>query len=465
VIRNYFSTHGEDEMRVLAVNKAHAVSQYLGYFEQQIKSLAQITEVHDLVVFGDRAGAQTWALQARQFLPRTVGLAIASADGVVLGEPPALRVGPQCVADLARLQRGQALQRPPVHTDNPALAHFDLTAPITDDSNEVIGILFASFKIDVLQDILVQSVNASQHLELLDGNGRALARAGTLPEDPAAVLHHYDAPVKGSQWTLRLTADVQPPSAIYMVLIVSNLMIWLVVTALVVFTVASITRLFNNELSGIRVLLSRVQEGDFDMTSVPLKLEETAQVVAAIAGIARDIHESHKQLAQQSLTDELTGLSNRRRFTEEYQRDRELAKRGIAVCLVLFDLDGFKMLNDTAGHAAGDQLLRLMGESLQQIARKTDCTARLGGDEFAALLVQMNAASTAAWLERLSSDFEARQTNDPLLSGSARCTFSCGYVQIDPDRDQAIEDAILLADKALYQAKAAGKARAVAAQS
>lgn len=463
VVRNYFADHREEELQVTATDKAHHVSQYLGFYEQQITSLAAIPEVHDMAVFGDRDAAQAWALQARRFLPRTVGLAIASAEGLVLGEPPALRLGPQCVADLSRLQQSQALPRPPVHTDIPDLAHFDLTAPVRDDSGAVVGILFVSFKLNVLQEILSQAADAGQYLELHDAHGHTLASAGTPPLDSASDMRGHNVPVAGSQWTLHLKQVMKPPATIYMVLVFSVLLMWLAVTILVVYSVASITSLFSGELEGVRKMLSRVQQGDFDTTSVPFQLEETVPVIAAIAGLARDIQESQQRLAGMSQTDELTGLTNRRHFNEEYLRDLDFAQRGIPVCLALIDLDGFKGLNDSAGHAAGDQMLRLLGQSLKHTARKTDCTARLGGDEFAVLLVQMDVENAHVWLERLRRDFDTRQANDPLLSWHPRCTFSSGFVRIDPKRDRILDDATCRADEALYQAKRDGKARTVAA--
>lgn len=463
VVRNYFEDHREEELQVTATDKAHHVSQYLGFYEQQITSLAATPEVHDMAVFGDRDAAQAWALQARRFLPRTVGLAIASAEGLVLGETPALRVGPKCVADLSRLQQGKALPRPPVHTDIPDLAHFDLTAPMRDDSGVVVGILFVSIKLNVLQEILSQAADAGQYLELRDVFGHTLASAGTPLLDSAIDVRGHNVPVAGSQWTLHLKQVIKPPAAIYMVLVFSVLLMWLAVMILVVYSVASITRLFSGELEGVRKMLSRVQQGDFDTTSLPFHLEETVPVIAAIAGLARDIQESQQRLAGMSKTDELTGLANRRHFNEEYLRDLDFAQRDISVCLALIDLDGFKRLNDSAGHAAGDQMLRLLGQSLKHTARKTDCTARLGGDEFAVLLVQMDVENAHVWLERLRRDFEARQTSDPVLSWHAHCTFSSGFVCVDPKKDQSVEDAMHRADEALYQAKREGKGRAIAA--
>jgi diguanylate cyclase (GGDEF)-like protein len=112
-------------------------------------------------------------------------------------------------------------------------------------------------------------------------------------------------------------------------------------------------------------------------------------VVAAIARTAitfREVHSFH-EVRQQARTDELTGLANRRALLEEGQRIVAAATARRPAALLLLDLDGFKEVNDSLGHTAGDELLRQVGPRLRGSLRPGDVLARLGGDEFAVLLV------------------------------------------------------------------------------
>lgn len=99
-------------------------------------------------------------------------------------------------------------------------------------------------------------------------------------------------------------------------------------------------------------------------------------------------------------TDDLTGLRNRRGFYEGFLRELECCERGISKggLIVMIDLDNFKSINDTHGHAAGDAVLRLVAKTLQNEIRKMDIAARMGGDEFVLLLSNTTQAATRAQL-------------------------------------------------------------------
>jgi diguanylate cyclase (GGDEF)-like protein/PAS domain S-box-containing protein len=155
--------------------------------------------------------------------------------------------------------------------------------------------------------------------------------------------------------------------------------------------------------------------------------------------------------------DPLTGLVNRARFHEELQRSFAEAERSSAsAALLLLDLDHFKDINDSSGHAAGDALLILLANELRERARRSDVLARLGGDEFAVLMpgADRRGAETFAQdlIERLGGrmfQFNAR---------SYRISTSIGIALI-PDHGSAVEEVMANADIAMYQAKKAGRGR------
>ena len=114
--------------------------------------------------------------------------------------------------------------------------------------------------------------------------------------------------------------------------------------------------------------------------------------------------QTHRELAQAALTDPLTGLANRRAWDQELaQRLTRCGRRAARLCLAVLDLDQFKEINDTQGHAAGDRVLQAVGRALQKNLRQGDFVARLGGDEFGLLLWAPGEAEAAAIVERVRS--------------------------------------------------------------
>ncbi|CAN5245477.1 GGDEF domain-containing protein [soil metagenome] len=156
-------------------------------------------------------------------------------------------------------------------------------------------------------------------------------------------------------------------------------------------------------------------------------------------------------------TDSLTGVATRRAFYE--QAEAALARcrvSGGPAAMILFDLDGFKSINDTFGHSRGDQVLRAFGEAAHKTLRATDLIGRLGGEEFATLLPGADTASAHAVAERIRLAFT--NTCRTLGPASIVATVSAGIARADDAR--ATVDALLQgADAALYRAKTRGRNR------
>lgn len=167
-------------------------------------------------------------------------------------------------------------------------------------------------------------------------------------------------------------------------------------------------------------------------------------------------HMIEQEFRSQSMatTDELTGLSNRRGF-------RGIAEHSLALCrrmkktatLMFFDLDGFKLVNDSYGHAEGDKVLRDIGRMMLSEFRNSDVVARLGGDEFCVLLTGTNAEHIEKPLENLAAAIHEENVNLPYKIG-----YSVGSVSYDPERHHQIDDLLMEADAAMYREKKASKA-------
>jgi len=160
----------------------------------------------------------------------------------------------------------------------------------------------------------------------------------------------------------------------------------------------------------------------------------------------------HKAAA---LTDAMTGLFNRRGFIEAaHQLIARQAKRGEPVSVLMFDLDHFKSINDSYGHAVGDDALRLFASTASSTMRANDVLARFGGEEFVAILPgTITEAVIAAERVRLAFEATALQVGDRRLGATVSIGAACG----EPGAD--IEELIGDADAALYRAKLNGRNR------
>jgi diguanylate cyclase (GGDEF)-like protein/PAS domain S-box-containing protein len=166
-----------------------------------------------------------------------------------------------------------------------------------------------------------------------------------------------------------------------------------------------------------------------------------------------------RQLEYLADHDPLTGLLNRRRFEEELAEAVAGAERyGRHGAVLMIDLDGFKVVNDTMGHAYGDGLITRIGGILRATLRETDTVGRLGGDEFAAILTNVDVELAVAVAEKLVGAVEA-DAMSPAESHHARITSSIGVTTFGPDTALLAEELIVEADLAMYDAKDAGKNR------
>lgn len=163
------------------------------------------------------------------------------------------------------------------------------------------------------------------------------------------------------------------------------------------------------------------------------------------------------RLRLQSLRDPLTGLPNRRALDEVLAKERERVRRGgPAFSLVALDLDHFKRINDTCGHAGGDAVLEEAGRRLQATVRRMDTVARTGGEEFVVLAPATSGDAARVLAERLRQAIASRPFELP--EGPLPVTVSIGVAASLPE-ETAPEQPLKRADAALYRAKEGGRNR------
>src|SRR5712664_614214 len=172
--------------------------------------------------------------------------------------------------------------------------------------------------------------------------------------------------------------------------------------------------------------------------------------------LIRAVHCAAKQymlqaeLGNLALTDELTGLCNRRGFMAIAERQLKIGRRtGRGIVLFFMDIDGMKQINDSFGHGEGDRALKRMAKALKMTFRDSDVIARLGGDEFAVLAIEASDNSETAIRARLAEDLKS------VSAGETRYTInlSLGAVRINICSSASIGEWMVRADQAMYEQK------------
>ncbi len=179
--------------------------------------------------------------------------------------------------------------------------------------------------------------------------------------------------------------------------------------------------------------------------------------------LSYELQLAYARVREQAHTDELTNLANRRAFLGVGAAALDQAKRyQRPLSLLMIDIDHFKKINDTHGHAAGDAALRAMAAALRKAARAADTPGRLGGEEFAVLLPETNAAEALVVAERIRHDVKAIEMVHE--NATIRFTTSIGIAERIGEID-TIDALLHNADEALYAAKLGGRDRVEAAGS
>ncbi|MFM1987314.1 MAG: hypothetical protein RJA99_271 [Pseudomonadota bacterium] len=210
----------------------------------------------------------------------------------------------------------------------------------------------------------------------------------------------------------------------------------------------------------VAVALQALGLGAHEATVLTRVVDSGVAVAASLLAVAlaRTLRRHYRASEERAATDALTGLPNRRAFDALLEAEIDVRRRhGGAFSLALIDLDRFKALNDTMGHAAGDLALRLVSDTLSARVRASDAAARLGGDEFIVLLRNAQARDSERIGETLVKAIDLR-----LARAGFAVTASCGVATFDrPPQTAAL--ALEAADRAMYAVKATHGGRGVGA--
>jgi diguanylate cyclase (GGDEF)-like protein len=179
---------------------------------------------------------------------------------------------------------------------------------------------------------------------------------------------------------------------------------------------------------------------------------------ARLAQSRRQLADTLDQVQRLASRDELTRALNRRSLISALERERSRAERsGAPFCIAMIDIDHFKKVNDTFGHAAGDAVLRAFAQTVHETMRTTDVFGRYGGEEFLLILVGTPPRTALEAVERIRLAVAGRDWRD--IAPDARVTISAGVAGFA--KGETVEQLLHRADQALYQAKKSGRNRTV----
>lgn len=188
----------------------------------------------------------------------------------------------------------------------------------------------------------------------------------------------------------------------------------------------------------------------------PEELIERAKPLFHYGSLYQSLSEINRELRELSMRDDLTGLPNRRHFSQDLARDVEMARRiGRCLSCIIVDIDDFKRINDDFGHPEGDSVIRQFGYVIHTAKRAYDTVARLGGDEFAWLLMDADpdqALHAAGRAHRMVNEKTFHVAGSPL-----KLTASFGVSSLLPGVELSADELVGNADRALYWGKESGK--------
>ncbi len=187
----------------------------------------------------------------------------------------------------------------------------------------------------------------------------------------------------------------------------------------------------------------------------PVELRLRSTTMLRIRRLTADLEEKSRELEQLAKSDSLTGLANRREFDSQLKMEVARARRyDRPLSLLMIDLDHFKLINDSHGHAAGDQVLYFCGQLLSRLPRSTDMAFRYGGEELSVLLPETDTHEAMPLAERLRIEIQDESASLPC----GAVTASIGVAGTDLfDWDYLPIDLLVTADAALYEAKRLGR--------
>jgi len=427
------------------------------YIESNLSGKALEALEVDMMVFIDRSDTVVHAIAAD------------SANGDIRGISPGARAylssGPELVA---ATRRGEGVSGVIASSEGPLLLSAQPVLK-SDGSGPVVGTFVIGTYVRASQLSAINRLTGETVAIRAVDDPRVSGVVRTLEAGHSSVIAPIDGKtvrgftlLQGIEGEPALLMAITQPRA--SVILVQQSRTWAMLASLlaavgVILTVSMVVdHLVLRRLAGLSASVNAITDQGEPGARVEFTgTDEIASLAGVINKMLEAVHSSEQEIRYLADHDALTGLGNRRQFERDLDRELSEARRlGSSVAILWFDLDSFKDINDSYGHAAGDQLLCALAVALRAETRDYTTIARIGGDEFALILPHADESEAMMAAERLVGVIHNHVFD---VSGhDLQVRLSAG-VALYPDHGTAASDLLVCADLAMYQAKAVGGAR------
>jgi diguanylate cyclase (GGDEF)-like protein len=426
-------------------------------------------------------------------------LTLVNSEGQVVASSTQAPVAVKLPREWPQSALAEGLVIVPPHWDEQyATATLSIAIPVLSYDNMLLGALVAVLELNSLQSYLKSTTKSPPgNVLLLDSDGKVLAssyrdRNRVASLEPSVLRRLKSQPGESLVFKGMMNGEVIGLAAISAELPITILaerdraevynawvklrnMFLALVTGLAVVVAAVAFQMGRSIVRPLQKLMAaadRIADGDLEVRLAATRNDELGHLTRVFNEMADRLRQNHaeimaaNQAMQQqnrvletlSVTDSLTGLYNRSKLdailSDQLARFRRTQRE---FTLLMMDIDHFKTLNDTYGHLTGDEILAAVAQILVQSIRSIDYAARYGGDEFIIILVETSAEQALKTAERICDQVEGMVYNTD--SSPIAVTVSIGIVQCQPE-DETPTAVIARADRALYEAKHAGRNRA-----
>ncbi|MGB7212339.1 MAG: diguanylate cyclase [Gemmatimonadales bacterium] len=386
-----------------------------------------------------------------------------------------------------RAREGGAVLGDPKRADSASIATMEVAVPIVNAAGRFLGMLVARLNFTGIEKpVQGDQAGAAGRVIVVRPDGQVVVAVGTnattFPVTTLGALLQADtgrsvayrssdgvnvlgmqAPVPSADWVT--VAEIPATTAFDGIRRLRNTTVILVLLLLLV--VGSLAYglglLVVLPLERLSHAADQVARGDLEVEVPVSGGGEVSQLTAVFNDMVRRLRDGRAELERLSVTDELTGLANRRHLDTELEQEVQRHERHQRTCAVLMlDVDRFKSLNDTHGHPAGDAVLRQLARVLEQNTRNGDTVARFGGEEFVVILPESTVAGAVQKAERIRAATEEHQFVIEASGAEARVTVSIGLA-LFPQHGRTPDALIVAADEALYRSKQEGRNRVTTA--
>lgn len=453
VFSQYLHSLDHREYQESLERTAQNISRSVNFYQLLINRMAAQPKVADMLNFANKHQAQSWAVDMQAIVPDVIGMALFDKQHKLLGDSEKLRLSQSCLGDMQKRLQGIPTAQPPVHHRIIGLEHYDVIAPVHQDG-EYVGMLFSSFSLEVIERLLDDLAAENLRYRVVNSTGYMIAETSGFNGE---IIDIYKTVIPETDWYIEMAVLSSRENALVTSLLVSNFVTFILVSGILYFSMSRLFHVVLQDFDTLGWLIGRIRSGSQQDENPPVtRLKETEGVMRFIQYCTEEIGRYQRKLEQESTTDELTGLYNRRVLNQYLEKFLDLANHDHTSYLVIIDIDLFKEINDTYGHDVGDKVLLYFSEVFKKNCREADVCTRAGGDEFIALLVDYSKQDIESWYHELCRKMWERidqynlDTNYEIKFGlSAGCTLI---------RNNDLKSAVLKrADEALYKVKASGR--------